>query len=48
MKKRSEKDFKEDEIFKGQANNGFYHYPCYSDVNDKSTLRWYYIYRKPV
>jgi len=33
--------------FIGTANNNYWFYPCYIDIDDKSTLKWrffYYIY----
>ena len=33
-------------VWKGQSNNAYHCYPCYSDVTDKNTLEWMFIYPK--
>ena len=33
-------------VWKGQSNNAYHCYPCYSDVTDKTTLEWVFIYPK--
>lgn len=34
----------EKNIFKGCSNNKYKLYPCYNDINDKTTLEWWFIY----
>jgi len=31
-------------VYIGSANNKYWFYPCYDDVNDKSTLQWWFIH----
>ena len=31
-------------VYIGSANNNYWFYPCYEDVNDKSTLQWWFIH----
>ena len=46
--KKITKVWKCDEIknkpYIGSANNNYWFYPCYEDVNDKSTLQWWFIH----
>ena len=31
-------------VYIGSANNSYWFYPCYEDINDKSTLQWWFIH----
>ena len=31
-------------VYIGAANNNYWFYPCYEDINDKSTLQWWFIH----
>ena len=42
-KKWSQKEI-EDGIYRGSANNGYWFYPCYKNIEDKSTLEWWFIH----
>jgi len=34
----------EDKVYIGAANNDYWFYPCYHDVNNKDTLEWWVIH----
>lgn len=34
----------ESKVYIGSANNNYWMYPCYEDINDASTLQWWFIH----
>lgn len=45
-KKWSHKEIVEDKVFIGSSNNNYWYYACYTDINNKETLEFWFIHRE--